>query len=116
MSEYTYGKTNIVVPDGWALDYHSINVNYNEYKDDLDQPIFKRKGTFAAKQTHYESVHNIELRSNYNGSGQSAFGGASSWPAITAKVAFNEGEYQLAVDFAQSLGEFIDTWMKQHNR
>ena len=113
-----YKTLKLSAPDGWELKYHSkwIGPHVHDYGKDLEQPIFQRKGTFAANQVHYESVHNIELRSHYNGSGPSAFGGAKQWPVVTSKVAFNEGEYQLAAEFAADLGKFVDGWLKERGR
>lgn len=117
MSE-TYGRVTIVSPKGWTLSHNRewVGPNYADYGDDPDQPSFKRKGTFARNCTEFESVHDIELRSHYNGSGASAFGGARQWPVVTAKTAFNENEYSLAAEFAKDLGDFVNEWMEKRNR
>lgn len=111
----TYGLVTVSAPEGWTLEFHRECVNYStrEYANDLDQPIFKRKGIFAGRCTNYESVHEIELRSHYNGGGPAAFGGAKQWPVVTTKIAFNEGEYSFAAEFAEDLGRFIDRWLEK---
>lgn len=116
MSKETYSRVTVVAPNGWTLDYGSEFVSYGKYKDDLDQPKFKRKGTFAAQCMDFESAHDIELRSHYNGSGATAFGGAKNWPVITAKIAFNQDEYALAAEFAKDLGEFVNEWLEKRKR
>ena len=116
--ENNYKVVQVSAPIGWTLDYNRewVGPGHNDYADDLNQPRFKRKGTFARNQTEFESVHDIELRSHYNGGGPSAFGGAKQWPVVTSKIAFNENEYALAVEFSQALGEFVHGWLKERNR
>ena len=118
MSKDTYGKVKFAAPKGWVLDYHRewVGSNHHDYADDLDQPILKRKGTFARNQTEFESVHDIELRSHYNGSSPTAFGGAKQWPVVTSKTAFNEGEYTLAAEFSYDVAQFIDCWLRIRKR
>ncbi len=118
MSKDTYSKVLIPLPTGWMRKYQREQVSYypSVYKDDLDQPMYNRKGTFARNCVDYESCHEIEMRSNYNGGGPTAFGGANQWPAVTGKFTFNEGEYELAAKFAFDLAYFVDTWMRDQNR
>lgn len=114
----TYSKINVTAPIGWFLDYHRAwkGPEHGDYRDDLDSPRFKRKGTFARACAEFESAHEVELRSHYNGSGPTAFGGAKQWPVVTASTAFNENEYELATEYARALAEFTDKWLKERGR
>lgn len=120
MSKETYSKVKVNEPAGWTLDFERVFDGYrdhgSEYKDDPDQPFFERRGKFAGNCTEYSGVNKIELRNHYNGSGASAFGGAKNWPVVTSKIAFVEGEYQLAADFAKDLGAFINERLEKRGR
>ena len=52
-------------------------------------------------------AHTVEIHSNYNGSGDDAFGGARAWPHVTAKIGFQVGEERRAIDFARKLTALI---------
>lgn len=53
------------------------------------------------------NAHIIEIRESFNGSGDDAFGGASSWPTIWVEVNFQSGEEHRAIDFAKKLTALI---------
>lgn len=112
----TYRTIKIQAPNGWELEYGRKEVGHREWIDDLNRPKFLRKGTFAGGCTNFESVHNIELKHKYNGSGPDAFGGAREWPVVEAHVAFNENEHELAVEFAQGLAAFIHDFLSSRER
>jgi hypothetical protein len=118
MTNDTYSKIAVRAPAGWKLKYKQECVDHSrsKYKDDKDQPEFRRHGIFAGGCKNFIDLHAIELRSNYNGSGPQEFGGASQWPCVTIRIPFCEGEYALASEFATELGEFIDNWMKERKR
>jgi|HubBroStandDraft_2_1064218.scaffolds.fasta_scaffold12374_9 hypothetical protein len=114
----TYSMVPVRTPAGWNLRHKSewSGPGHSDYKPDKDQPEFRRHGVFAGGCKDYGEIHEIELRSNYSGSGKTAFGGAPRWPCVTIRIPFCEGEYALASQFATELGEFIDNWMKERNR
>jgi len=54
----------------------------------------------------------MELQDHYNGSGEQAFGGAHSWPAITLKVGLQTGEEKIRDDLAKLLRDTVEQFMK----
>jgi hypothetical protein len=89
------------------------------FKLDPIQPIGERINTrfihegIIAKGCSYKNAHELELRSSYNGSGESAFGGAKEWPTLTLKVAFQVGEEDLRARLAVELAKTVHQLMKK---
>jgi hypothetical protein len=66
-----------------------------------------------AKDFSSSNATEISVRSNYNGSGPTAFGGADSWPAVTVRVSLPVGEEEAAEELAQKLALVIEEFVTE---
>lgn len=63
----------------------------------------------------YVCAVEIEKTEHHNGSGEGAFGGADSWPAVRLRMPFPDGREDLQQLFIDELKTFVDAFLEKHN-
>ena len=76
--------------------------------------LHSRPGLLGGKDHRSENAHTVRNGFNYNGSGEDAFGGAKSWPVVTATVSFPTGRDDLAKRLTGDLKTFVDEFLTRN--
>ena len=69
---------------------------------------------FAALQHPWAGAVEVQRRTHHNGSGPSAFGGASSWPAVKLVASLPTGREDLADELVRELAATVEGFLLRH--
>jgi hypothetical protein len=86
--------------------------NNQEQLVDTDDVVFSRPGLLG-NNTDSSNAHTVKLHRNYNGSGQSAFGGADEWPVLTAHFSFPVGSENKRNELATQIMALADKLLSE---
>jgi len=73
--------------------------------------LYTRPGRVGGERERCCNAHIVENGFHYNASGEGAFGGATSWPVVTAQVSLPTGMADLAEQLTRDLKKFVGEFL-----